>query len=57
MQGNAISDNTGDGVMLVNARKLTIGGNSAVNGDGIVSIWDTGFMPLACARVRSCKAT
>ena len=37
VQGNAISDNTGDGVMLVNARKLTIGGNSAVNGNGIVS--------------------
>ena len=36
VEGNAISGNTGDGVMLVKARRLMIGGSSSVAGNGIV---------------------
>ncbi|MGP0065397.1 MAG: beta strand repeat-containing protein [Isosphaeraceae bacterium] len=36
VQSNEISSNTGTGVMLVKARRLTIGGNSSAAGNGIV---------------------
>jgi len=36
VQGNEISGNAGNGVMLVQARSLTIGGNSSGAGNGIV---------------------
>ena len=36
VQGNEISSNTGNGVMLVKARRLTIGGSSSGAGNGIV---------------------
>ena len=36
VQSNEISSNTGTGVMLVKARRLTIGGNSLAAGNGIV---------------------
>ena len=36
VQGNAISGNTTNGVMLVKARKLTIGGNSSGDGNQVV---------------------
>ena len=46
VEGNAISNNTGDGVMLYKARRLMVGGSSAGSGNGIVANRSYGLYAL-----------
>lgn len=46
VEGNAISNNTGDGVMLYKARRLMVGGSSVGSGNGIVANRNYGLYAL-----------